>query len=152
MKENMKTINHKEYQYLSRANKLAVLRDINNANRLNVARQGNGVAQLLHTMDDDMLLRIGDFYFADSARYKSEYVLHCPALEVEVDRMPFSVKAGKIETGDDGEDERNYKYIEDFQHLEQAVAAAETCQGYHFVDLTYTDPLGRHFNLILEAL
>lgn len=47
--------------------------------------------------------------------------------------MPYSVEAGKIEQDEDGNTEFNCKYCDDFNSLAEAMNAAQSCLGYHYV-------------------
>ncbi|MCY0854312.1 hypothetical protein [Cupriavidus sp. D39] len=47
--------------------------------------------------------------------------------------QPFTVVAGKIE----GDGEHNYKYVESFADVMDAVRALDTCKGYHFAEIEY---------------
>nr|DAH73673.1 MAG TPA: hypothetical protein [Caudoviricetes sp.] len=47
--------------------------------------------------------------------------------------QPFTVVAGKLE----GDGERNYKYVESFADVMDAVRALDTCKGYHFAEIEY---------------
>ncbi|WP_416052772.1 hypothetical protein [Cupriavidus basilensis] len=47
--------------------------------------------------------------------------------------QPFTVVAGKFE----GDGERNYKYVDSFADVMDAVRALDTCKGYHFAEIEY---------------
>jgi hypothetical protein len=62
----------------------------------------------------------------------------------------FEVAAGKLEvTREEGRSfekfERNYKYIDSFDTIEEAEAAVESCQGYDFIDLVYVTSNGTRY-------
>jgi hypothetical protein len=63
---------------------------------------------------------------------------------------PFTVAAGKIEHDERGGISKNYKYVDQFASLEEALFARDQCEGYHFVELTYTDVDGRVWDIALE--
>jgi hypothetical protein len=59
-------------------------------------------------------------------------------------KVKFEVAAGKIEWV--GEDvDRNYKYIDTFDTLEEAEAALETCKGYPFAEIVYIAANGNRY-------
>jgi hypothetical protein len=62
----------------------------------------------------------------------------------------FEVAAGKLEvTSEEGRSfekfERNYKYINVFETIEEAEAAVKSCQGYDFIDLLYVTASGTRY-------
>lgn len=62
-------------------------------------------------------------------------------------KLPFSVVAGKLECSDDPDEQfyRNVKYADDFSTLDDALEAAKTCAGYHFIDVEYQAPDGKRY-------
>lgn len=61
--------------------------------------------------------------------------------------QPFTVDAGKIEGF---EAERNSKFCDSFATLEEAMAAAATCIGYHYIDVEYVDAQGNVWLIDLQ--
>ena len=65
-----------------------------------------------------------------------------------LNKVTFEVSAGKAEYDSDGNYERNYKFIELFDDFSLALAAYESCGGYHFRELR-VGQLG-HYTIIKE--
>jgi len=58
----------------------------------------------------------------------------------------FEVAAGRFDwNGDRACEERDYKYIDSFDTIEEAEVALESCRGYDFIDLMYVTVDGRRF-------
>lgn len=62
--------------------------------------------------------------------------MHHYIKELDNARPKFHVCAGKIEQDELGQTERNYKYVDSFDDYTHAVDAFDTCEGYHFRELT----------------